>query len=166
MANTPGSKKAVRKIARRTEVNTARRSRVRTFLRKFEEAVTAGDAAVAKDAFVKAQSELMRAVTKGGGPQEHRSRQGLAPGRPAEEDVAPPKTGATTSGGVYPLFASRNSEASAPRGAAFFVRGFRPGATLATKCSGPDTGFRPFPWPKRVPRESTEIVLAQEKNHR
>ena len=39
MANTPGAKKAVRKIARRTEVNTARRSRVRTFLRKFEEAV-------------------------------------------------------------------------------------------------------------------------------
>ena len=65
MANTPGAKKAVRKIARRTEVNTARRSRVRTFLRKFEEAVTSGDAAVAKDAFVKAQSELMRAVTKG-----------------------------------------------------------------------------------------------------
>ncbi|MET0274179.1 MAG: 30S ribosomal protein S20 [Phenylobacterium sp.] len=65
MANTPGAKKAVRKIARRTEINTARRSRVRTYLRKFEEAVTAGDAAVAKDAFVKAQSELMRAVTKG-----------------------------------------------------------------------------------------------------
>ena len=52
MANTPGSKKAVRKIARRTEVNTARRSRVRTFLRKFDEAVTSGDATVAKDAFV------------------------------------------------------------------------------------------------------------------
>jgi small subunit ribosomal protein S20 len=65
MANTPGAKKAVRKIARRTEVNKARRSRVRTYLRQFEEAVAAGDAAVAKDAFVKAQSELMRAVTKG-----------------------------------------------------------------------------------------------------
>ena len=65
MANTPGAKKAVRKIARRTEINTARRSRVRTFLRKFEEAVASGDVAVAKDAFVKAQSELMRAVTKG-----------------------------------------------------------------------------------------------------
>lgn len=65
MANTPGAKKAVRKIARRTEVNTARRSRVRTFLRKFDEAVAAGDPGVAKDAFVKAQSELMRAVTKG-----------------------------------------------------------------------------------------------------
>lgn len=65
MANTPGAKKAVRKIARRTEVNTARRSRVRTFLRKFEEAVASGDAGAAKDAFVKAQSELMRAVGKG-----------------------------------------------------------------------------------------------------
>lgn len=65
MANTPGAKKAVRKIARRTEVNKARRSRVRTYLRKFEEAVAAGDATVAKAAFVEAQSELMRAVSKG-----------------------------------------------------------------------------------------------------
>jgi small subunit ribosomal protein S20 len=65
MANTPGAKKAVRKIARRTEVNKARRSRVRTYLRKFDEAVASGDAGAAKDAFVVAQSELMRAVTKG-----------------------------------------------------------------------------------------------------
>ena len=65
MANTPGAKKAIRKIARRTEVNKARRSRVRTYLRKFEEAVAAGDAGAAKAAFVEAQSELMRAVTKG-----------------------------------------------------------------------------------------------------
>ena len=65
MANTPGAKKAVRKIERRTAVNRARRSRVRTFLRRFEEAVTAGDATVAADAFKEAQSELMRAVSKG-----------------------------------------------------------------------------------------------------
>ena len=65
MANNPGARKAIRKIAARTEVNKARRSRVRTFVRKFEEAVTAGDAAVAKAAFVEAQSELMRAVSKG-----------------------------------------------------------------------------------------------------
>ena len=65
MANTPGAKKAIRKIARRTEVNTSRRSRVRTFVRKFEEALAAGDAAAAKVAFVAAESELMRAVTKG-----------------------------------------------------------------------------------------------------
>jgi small subunit ribosomal protein S20 len=65
MANNPGAKKAIRKIARRTEVNKARRSRVRTYLRKFEEALVAGDANVAKDSFVQAQSELMRAVSKG-----------------------------------------------------------------------------------------------------
>ncbi|MBA4013010.1 MAG: 30S ribosomal protein S20 [Phenylobacterium sp.] len=65
MANTPGAKKAVRKIARRTEVNKARRSRVRTYLRKFDEALASGDAGAAKAAFVEAQSELMRAVTKG-----------------------------------------------------------------------------------------------------
>lgn len=65
MANNPGAKKAIRKIARRTEVNKARRSRVRTFVRKFEEALSAGDVAVAKTAFVEAQSELMRAVSKG-----------------------------------------------------------------------------------------------------
>ena len=65
MANTPGAKKAVRKIEHRTAVNRARRSRVRTFLRRFEEAVAAGDAKVAATAFVEAQSELMRAVSKG-----------------------------------------------------------------------------------------------------
>jgi small subunit ribosomal protein S20 len=65
MANTPGAKKSIRKIARRTEVNKARRSRVRTFLRKFEEAVAGGDVATATAAFVKAQSELMRAVSRG-----------------------------------------------------------------------------------------------------
>ena len=65
MANTPGSKKAIRKIERRTEVNRARRSRVRTYLRRFEDAVKGGDAEAAKSAFVEAQSELMRAVSKG-----------------------------------------------------------------------------------------------------
>jgi small subunit ribosomal protein S20 len=65
MANTPGAKKAIRKIERRTEVNKARRSRVRTFLRKFEDALTGGDLTAARAAFVEAQSELMRAVSKG-----------------------------------------------------------------------------------------------------
>jgi small subunit ribosomal protein S20 len=65
MANTPGAKKAIRKIERRTEVNKSRRSRVRTFVRKFEEAVAAGDVKAATTAFVEAQSELMRAVSKG-----------------------------------------------------------------------------------------------------
>ncbi len=65
MANNPGARKAIRKIAARTEVNKARRSRVRTFVRKFEEALTGGNADAAKAAFVEAQSELMRAVSKG-----------------------------------------------------------------------------------------------------
>jgi small subunit ribosomal protein S20 len=65
MANNPGAKKAIRKIERRTEVNRSRRSRVRTFLRKFEEAVAAGDQGAALSAFTTAQSELMRAVSKG-----------------------------------------------------------------------------------------------------
>jgi small subunit ribosomal protein S20 len=65
MANNPGAKKAIRKIARRTEVNKSRRSRVRTYLRKFEESLASGDVAKAKVAFVEAQSELMRAVGKG-----------------------------------------------------------------------------------------------------
>jgi small subunit ribosomal protein S20 len=65
MANNPGAKKAIRKIARRTEVNKARRSRMRTFVKKFEEALSAGDAAAAKTAFVIAESELMRAVGHG-----------------------------------------------------------------------------------------------------
>jgi small subunit ribosomal protein S20 len=65
MANNPGARKAIRKIAARTEVNKARRTRVRTYLRKFQEALAAGDAGVAKSAFIEAQSELMRAVSKG-----------------------------------------------------------------------------------------------------
>ena len=52
MANNPGAKKAIRKIAARTEVNKARRTRVRTFLRKFQEAVAGGDQAAAKTAFI------------------------------------------------------------------------------------------------------------------
>lgn len=65
MANTPSSKKAVRKIAARTAVNKARRSRVRTILRKVEEAIATGDKAAATDAMRAAEPELMRAASKG-----------------------------------------------------------------------------------------------------
>lgn len=65
MANTPSAKKAARKIERRTEVNRARRSRVRTYLRKLEDAISAGDVANATAAFKAAEPEIMRAVTKG-----------------------------------------------------------------------------------------------------
>jgi small subunit ribosomal protein S20 len=65
MANTPSAKKAVRKIAARTEVNKARRSRVRTFIRKVEEAIAGGDKEAANAALKAAQPEIMRSVTKG-----------------------------------------------------------------------------------------------------
>ncbi|BAF87013.1 MULTISPECIES: 30S ribosomal protein S20 [Azorhizobium] len=65
MANTPSAKKAARKIERRTAVNRARRSRVRTYLRKLEDALTAGNKDAAVAAFKAAEPEIMRAVTKG-----------------------------------------------------------------------------------------------------
>ncbi|MFZ1816006.1 MAG: 30S ribosomal protein S20 [Rhizobiaceae bacterium] len=65
MANTPSAKKAARKIARRTEVNKARRSRMRSFIRFVEEAITKGDQTAAADALKAAQPEIMRAVSKG-----------------------------------------------------------------------------------------------------
>ncbi|WP_116652390.1 30S ribosomal protein S20 [Pelagibacterium sediminicola] len=65
MANTPSAKKATRKIETRTAVNTARRSRVRTFLRKVEEAIAAGNKDEAAAALRTAESELQRAAGKG-----------------------------------------------------------------------------------------------------
>lgn len=65
MANTTSAKKATRKIERRTEVNKARRSRMRTFLRKVEEAIASGDKSAAADALKAAQPEIMRAAQKG-----------------------------------------------------------------------------------------------------
>ncbi len=65
MANTSSAKKMVRKIKRRTEINKMRRSRVRTFLRQVEEAISAGDKAAADAAFKAAQPELQRAATHG-----------------------------------------------------------------------------------------------------
>lgn len=65
MANTTSAKKATRKIARRTEVNKSRRSRVRNFVRKVEEAIASGDSALAQAAFKAAEPELMRAASKG-----------------------------------------------------------------------------------------------------
>lgn len=65
MANTPQSKKRARQMVRRTTVNKARRSRIRTFLRKVEEAIATGDKSAASAALQAAQPELMRGVTKG-----------------------------------------------------------------------------------------------------
>ncbi len=65
MANSPQSKKRARQNEARFAVNKARRSRIRTFIRKVEEAIAAGDKAVAAAALQAAQPELMRGVTKG-----------------------------------------------------------------------------------------------------
>lgn len=65
MANTKSAKKMVRKIARRTEVNKSRKSRIRTFVRKVEEAVAAGDQKIAISALKAAEPEIMRGVTVG-----------------------------------------------------------------------------------------------------
>lgn len=65
MANSPQAKKRVRQIAKRTAVNKARRSRVRTFIRKVEEAIATGDQGQALAALKMAQPEIMRGATKG-----------------------------------------------------------------------------------------------------
>ena len=65
MANTPSAKKAARKIEARTAVNKSRRSRMRTFVRKVEEAITAGDHKIAVEALKAAEPEIVRAAQKG-----------------------------------------------------------------------------------------------------
>ncbi len=65
MANTASAKKAVRKLEARTEVNKSNRTRMRTFVRKAEESIAAGKADEAASAMKTAESEIMRAVTKG-----------------------------------------------------------------------------------------------------
>lgn len=65
MANTTSAKKRVRRDARQTRVNGARRSRVRTFIRKVEAAIQSGDKDAAAAALREAQPEMMRGVTRG-----------------------------------------------------------------------------------------------------
>ena len=65
MANTPQSKKRARQSEARYAVNKSRRSRIRTFLRKVEEAIASGDQTAAAEALRVAQPELARGVTKG-----------------------------------------------------------------------------------------------------
>ena len=65
MANSPQAKKRARQLERRTAINKTQRSRIRTFLRKVEEAIESGDKDAATAAFRAAQPELMRGVTKG-----------------------------------------------------------------------------------------------------
>ena len=62
MANTKSAKKAVRKISRRTEINKARRSQMRTFVRQVEDAINEGDKNAANEALKQAQPYLMKAA--------------------------------------------------------------------------------------------------------
>jgi small subunit ribosomal protein S20 len=65
MANTPQAKKRIRRNDRRAEVNGARVGRIRTFVKKVEAALAAGDKAAASAALAAAQPELARGVAKG-----------------------------------------------------------------------------------------------------
>ena len=65
MANSPQAKKRARQNEKRFAINKARRSRIRTFLRKVEEAIASGDQAAAAEALKSAQPEIMRGVSKG-----------------------------------------------------------------------------------------------------
>ena len=65
MANTKSAKKAVRKIERRTAANRSRRSQMRTYIRKFDEALATGDAVAASSALQEATPLVMRAAQKG-----------------------------------------------------------------------------------------------------
>lgn len=65
MANHKSAEKRIRQTERRTAVNSARKSRIRTFVKKVELAIAGGDKSAAAEAFKAAQPEMMRGVTKG-----------------------------------------------------------------------------------------------------
>jgi small subunit ribosomal protein S20 len=65
MAHHKSAEKRFRQTKRRTEVNRTRESRIRTFVKKVETAIASGDKKAAQSAFVEAQPELQRGVTKG-----------------------------------------------------------------------------------------------------
>ncbi len=65
MANHASAKKRVRQTKRRTEINGTRRSRIRTYVKKVETAISGGDKTEAQAAFIAAQPEIMRGVGKG-----------------------------------------------------------------------------------------------------
>jgi small subunit ribosomal protein S20 len=65
MANTASARKRIRQTDRRTERNQARKSRMRTFIKKVEMAIAGGDKSVAAEALRSAQPEMQRAATKG-----------------------------------------------------------------------------------------------------
>ncbi len=65
MANHASAKKRTRRNERRAVINTTRRSRIRTFIKKIETAISSGDAKEAKEALRLAQPEIQKGVSKG-----------------------------------------------------------------------------------------------------
>jgi len=65
MAHHKSAKKRIRRNDNRRVINKNRVSRIRTFIRKVEEAITSGDKTAADAAFKTAQPEIQRGVTKG-----------------------------------------------------------------------------------------------------
>ena len=65
MANHKSAKKRIIRNANRAEINKSRISRIRTFIKKVETAISSGDKAAAQTALQEAQPEIMRGVTKG-----------------------------------------------------------------------------------------------------
>ena len=65
MANTKSAKKAARQIARRTVINKSRRTRLRSAVRKVEEAISVGDRSAAATAMAEAEPALVRAARHG-----------------------------------------------------------------------------------------------------
>jgi small subunit ribosomal protein S20 len=65
MANTPQAKKRIRRNTNRAEINGARVSRIRSFVKKVEQAIAGGDKSAAAEALKSAQPELARGVARG-----------------------------------------------------------------------------------------------------
>ena len=65
MANTPQARKRIRRNDRRATINTARRSRIRGFVKKVEEAIAGGDRKTAEEALRAAQPEMARGIARG-----------------------------------------------------------------------------------------------------
>ena len=65
MANCKSAKKRIKQIAKRTARNVERKSRIKTFIKKFSAALQNNDPVALKEAFSVAQSEIQRGVTKG-----------------------------------------------------------------------------------------------------
>ncbi len=86
MANTSSARKATRKIARKTEINKARRTVLRNSVRKVEEAIASGDRTAALAAIKDAEPAIMRAAQRGTVHKNTASRKVSRLGAPHRQD--------------------------------------------------------------------------------